>query len=74
MAAAAKDLSVSAYVTRLLDRAVPAGRTFKRTADGTITTETLRRFAAYRAEQEAPFAEDSTKLISESRTERENQL
>ena len=74
MAAAAKDLSVSAYVTRLLDRAVPAGRTLKRAADGVISADTLRRFDALRAEQPAPFPEDSADLIRESRTERENQL
>jgi hypothetical protein len=74
VAAAAQDLSVSAYVTRLLDRAVPVGRALKRKADGTITAETLRRFAAFRAEQAAPFPEDSADLIRESRMERENQL
>ena len=74
VAAAAEDLSVSAYVTRLLDRAVPAGRTLKNRADGTITAETLRRFATFRAEQATPFREDSADLIREARMERENQL
>ena len=74
VAAAAQDLSVSAYVTRLLDRAVPSGRALKRAASGTITVDTLRRFAALRAEQSAPFPEDSAELIRESRTDRENQL
>ncbi len=74
VAAAAQDLSVSAYVTRVLDRAVPARRAVKRTPDGTIAAETLRRFAGLRAEQAAPFPEDSADLIRESRMEREHQL
>src|SRR5438128_9828880 len=74
MAAAAEDLSVSAYVTRLLDRVVPAGRTLKRSPDGTISAATLRRFAALRADQRTPFREDSADLIREGRIERENQL
>jgi uncharacterized protein (DUF1778 family) len=74
MAAAAKDLSVSSYVTRLLDRAVPAGAALRKTADGTVSAETLLRFAALRAEQRAPFPEDSADLIRETRAEREDQL
>jgi uncharacterized protein (DUF1778 family) len=74
MAAAAKDLSVSSYVTRLLDRAVPAGAALRKKADGTVSAETLLRFAALRAEQRAPFPEDSADLIRESRAEREDQL
>jgi hypothetical protein len=74
VAAAAEDLSVSAYVTRLLDRAVPDGRAVRRTPDGIITTETMHRFATLRAEQAAPFPEDSADLIREARMERENQL
>jgi hypothetical protein len=74
VAAAADDLSVSAYVTRLLDRAVPDGRAVRRTADGIITTETMHLFATLRAEQAAPFPEDSADLIREARMERENQL
>jgi hypothetical protein len=74
VAAAAQDLSVSAYVTRLLDRAVPAGRAVKKRTDGAITAETLGYFAAFRAEQAAPFPEDSADLIREARMERDNQL
>jgi hypothetical protein len=74
MAAAAQDLSVSAYVTRLLDRAVPGGRALRRRADGTITAETLGRFAAFRAEQATPFPEESADLIREARMARDNQL
>lgn len=74
MAAAAQDLSVSAYVTRLLDGAVPAGRALKKWADGTITAETLDRFAAFRAEQATPFPEESADLIRETRMERDKQL
>lgn len=74
MAAAAQELSVSAYVTRLLDHAVPTRRTPKATADGSITPAMLRRFAALRAQQPAPFQEDSADLIREIRSERESQL
>lgn len=74
MAAAAQDLSVSAYVTTLLERVVPIGGILKRPADGTVSAETLRRFAALRAEQAVPFPEDSADLIRESRTERETRL
>jgi hypothetical protein len=74
VAAAAEDLSVSTYVTRLLDRAVPARGAARRTPEGIIPTETLHRFATLRAEQAAPFPEDSADLIREARIERENQL
>ena len=74
VAAAAQELSVSAYVTRLFDRVVPAGRAPKKKADGTITADTLHRFAAFRADQEAPFPDDSADLIREARLERDNQL
>ncbi len=73
VAAAAEDLSVSAYVTRLLARAVPAGRAVRRTPDGIITTEAMYHFATLRAEQAAPFPEDSADLVREARMERENQ-
>ncbi len=68
--AAADDLSLSVYVARLLDRAVPP---LKKT-DGTISRNTLRRFAALRAEQREPFPEDSADLIRQIRSERESQL
>ncbi|HYB89635.1 MAG TPA: hypothetical protein VEC38_01180 [Candidatus Binataceae bacterium] len=74
VAAAAQDLSVSAYVTGVLDRVVPPAQPLKRTARGAITPETLRRLAAFRAEQTTPFPDDSSDLVRESRIERENQL
>ena len=55
VAAAAQELSVSAYVARLLDRAVPPTRSLKRKADGTISADTLRRFNALRSQQPAVF-------------------
>jgi len=61
-------------VTRILDRAVPAGRAVKKRPDGTVTGDTLHRFAAFRAEQAAPFPEDSADLLREARMERDNQL
>jgi plasmid stability protein len=74
VAAAAHDLSVSDYVTRILDRAVPGGRALKKRADGAVTVDTVRRSAALRAEQAAPFADDSADLIREARLERNDQL
>jgi len=74
IAAASQEIPVSAYVTRLLDRTVPPGRALKKAADGSISSATLRRFAALRAEQRAPFPEDSAELIRESRAERETHL
>ncbi len=74
VAAAAHDLSVSDYVTRILDRAVPGGLTLKKKVDGTITADTVRSSAALRAEQAAPFADDSADLIREARLERNDQL
>jgi hypothetical protein len=67
-------IKMAAAVTRLLDRAVPAGAALRKKADGTVSAETLLRFAALRAEQRAPFPEDSADLIRESRAEREDQL
>ncbi|HUY27554.1 MAG TPA: hypothetical protein VMV27_09055 [Candidatus Binataceae bacterium] len=58
IAAASHEMPVSAYVTRLLDRAVPPGRALNRAADGSISSGALRRFAGLRAEQRAPFLED----------------
>jgi hypothetical protein len=74
VAAATQDLSVSTYVTRLLDRAVPASRKLKKKADGTITADTLSRLAAFRAEQATAFPDDSADLIRETRMERDNHL
>jgi len=68
--AAADDLSLSVYVTRVLDQVVPP----LKKADGTISRETLRRFAALRAEQREPFPEDSDDMIRQIRSERESQL
>ena len=42
-------------------------------AQGTITTKTLRRFAAFRDEQTVPFAADSADLIHETRMDPDNQ-
>ncbi len=58
---------------RILEYAIPETRAVK-PADGRITPETLRRFDAFRAEQSAPFQEDSADLIRKSRAEREFQL
>jgi len=44
------------------------------TPDGIITAATMHRFATLRADQAAPFPEDSADLIREARMDRENQL
>jgi len=74
VAAAAQDMPVSAYIARVLEQAVPATETIAKGADGTITTEMIQRAAALRAEQKAPFPEDSADLIREAREQRDAQL
>jgi hypothetical protein len=74
VAAAAQDVPVSAYIARVLEQAVPAADTVTTASDGTISQEMIRRAAALRAEQKAPFPEDSADLIRESREQRNAQL
>ena len=74
VAAAAQDVPVSAYIARVLEQAVPAADTVTTASDGTISQEMIRRAAALRAEQKAPFPEDSDDLIRESREQRNAQL
>jgi hypothetical protein len=74
VAAAAQDMPVSAYIARVLEQAVPAADTVTKASDGAITREMIRRAATLRAEQKAPFPEDSADLIREAREERYGQL
>jgi hypothetical protein len=74
VAAAAQDMPVSAYIARVLEQAVPAADTVTKASDGTISPEMLRRAAALRAEQKAPFPEDSADLIREAREQRHAEL
>jgi len=74
VAAAAQDIPVSAYIARVLEQAVPAADTLTKESDGTIRPEMIRRATALRAEQKAPFAEDSADLIREAREQRNAQL
>jgi len=74
VAAAAQEMPVSAYIARVLEQAVPAADAVTRASDGAITPEMIRRAAGLRAEQKAPFAEDSADLIREAREERYGQL
>ena len=74
VAAAAQDMAVSSYVARVLEQAVPAADTVAKASDGAISSETLRRAAALRAEQKAPFTEDSADLIREAREQRYAEL
>ena len=74
VAAAAQDLPVSAYIARVLEQAVPTADTVAKAPDGAITQEMIQRAAALRAEQKAPFPEDSADLIREARKQRDAQL
>jgi hypothetical protein len=67
-------MPVSAYIARVLEQAVPAADTVAKASDGAITAAMIRRAAALRAEQEAPFPEDSADLIRAARAQRHAQL
>jgi hypothetical protein len=70
IAAAAQDMPVSAYIARVLEQAVPAADTIAKVSGGAISSEMMRRAAALRSEQKAPFPEDSADLIREAREQR----
>jgi len=74
VAAAAQDVPVSAYIARVLEQAVPVADTVAKGSDGMISSEMIRRAAALRAEQKAPFPEDSADLIREAREQRHAEL
>ena len=74
VAAAAQDMLVSAYVARVLEQVVPAADTVTKASDGTIGPAMIRRAAALRAKQKAPFPDDSADLIREAREQRQAQL
>jgi hypothetical protein len=74
VAAAAQDMPVSAYIARVLEQAVPAADTVTKASDGTISPEMIRRAATLRAEQKAPFPEDSADLIREAREQRNAEI
>ena len=67
-------MRVSAYLARVLEQAVPLAEAVAKPSDGAITPEMIRRAAALRAEQKAPFPEDSADLIREAREERDTPL
>lgn len=74
VAAAAQDMPVSAYVARVLEQAVPVSEAVVKASDGAITPNMMRRAEQLRAEQRAPFPEDSADLIREAREQRYTQL
>jgi hypothetical protein len=74
IAAAAQEMPVSAYIARVLEQAVPAADSVAKASDGSISPEMIRRAAALRAEQKAPFPEDSADLIREAREQRHSEL
>ena len=67
-------MRVSAYIAQVLEHAVPAADTVARASDGMIRPQMIRRAAGLRAEQKAPFPEDSADLIREAREERHAEL
>lgn len=74
VAAAAQDLPVSAYVTGVLEQAVPAAEVSEKAADGAISSGMIRRAERLRAEQALAFPEDSADLIREDRVRRQSEL
>lgn len=74
IAAAAQDMPVSACIARVLEQAVPATDTVTKASDGTISSKMIRRAATLRAEQKAPFPEESADLIREAREQRRTEL
>jgi hypothetical protein len=74
IAAAAQDMPVSAYIARVLEQAVPAADTVTKASDGTISPEMMRRASTLRAEQTAPFPEDSADFIREAREHRHAEI
>ncbi len=70
IAAAARDMAVSAYVARVLEHAVHATESLTGAGDGTVTAEMLREAEMLRSEQRAPFPEDSADLVREAREQR----
>src|ERR1700688_4943557 len=68
--AAARDMAVSTYVARVLEHAVHATESLAGTGDGVVTAEMLREAELLRAEQRAPFPEDSADLVREAREQR----
>ena len=71
VAAAAREMPVSAYIARVLEQAVPAADAVTNASDGTINPEMIRRAAPLRAEQKRPFPVDSADLIWEAREHRD---
>jgi len=59
VAAAAQDIPVSSYVARVLEEAVPGADAVAKQSDGAITSSMVRHAEKLRAEQGAPFPEDS---------------
>ena len=74
VAAAAQDMPVSSYVARVLEQAVPAAEAVAKPSDGAITSAMIRHAEKLRAEQGAPFPEDSADLVREGREHRDAQL
>ena len=74
VAAAAQDIPVSSYVARVLEQSVPAADTVAKPSNGEVTSAMIRRADKLKAQQRAPFPEDSADLIRESREQRNAQL
>ena len=55
------------YIAPVLEPTVPVSEAFVKASDGAITTNMMLRAKHFRAEQRAPFPEDSADLIREAR-------
>ena len=73
-AAAAQCMSVSTYVTRVLQQALLTDQAMTRASDGIIRREMGRRADALRAHQKEPFPKDSAELVREARNQRYSEL
>jgi hypothetical protein len=74
VAAAAQEVPVSAFITKLLEQAVPAAETTTKSSGSVVTSQMTKRAKRLRAEQTAPFIDDSADLIREARKQRHAEL
>lgn len=68
--AAEHNLTVSAYIARILEQALPGEEPVAKAVNGIITSSMLERAEALRKQQKEPFPEDSADLIREARDQR----
>lgn len=74
VAATVHHMTMSAYMARVLEQALPAAKPGAKTSDGIVTSSMIKRAEALRKQQKEPFLEDSTDLIREAREQRYAEL